>query len=119
MPFTKLLSEMVRAVEGGQGAIFMDGDCEYVQYYGHIDSFQHKLLGAYQGILLAMIRRAIEKLKCSGLDKIVTEYEHARFVTKILKREYFLVLVMKVEANLGQALQEIDRTAEILNQEIA
>jgi predicted regulator of Ras-like GTPase activity (Roadblock/LC7/MglB family) len=118
MPFTKLLTRMVESVEGAQGAIFLDGDCEYVQYAGHIDSFRHKLLGAYQGILLGLIRKSIAKLRVSGLDKIVTEYESATFITKNLRGDYFMVLVLGSTGNIGQGIREVDRTAERINQEI-
>ena len=118
MPFSKILTRMVESVEGAQGAIFLDGDCEYVQYSGHIESFRHKLLGAYQGILLSQIRKSIAKLRVSGLDKIVTEYENATFITKNLRGDYFMVLVLDGCGNIGQGIRELDRTAERINEEI-
>lgn len=118
MPFSKILNRMVESVEGAQGAIFLDGDCEYVQYSGHIDSFRHKLMGAYQGILIGLIRKSIAKLRVSGLDKIVTEYESAKFITKNLRGDYFMVLVMDSTGNIGQGIREMDRTAERINEEI-
>lgn len=119
MPFSKILSALVNSVEGAVGAIFLDEECEYVQYYGHIDSFRHKLLGAYQGILLGNIRKAVENLRMTGLDKMVSGYENAAFITKNLKSGYFIVLVMSKSANLGKGINEIDRVATIINQEIA
>lgn len=118
MSFENLLAGMVKSVEGAMGAIFLDSECEYVQYYGTIDSFRHKLLGAYQGILLGLIRKSVEKLRLSGLDKIVTEYENANFVTKSLKSGYFLVLVMEPDANLGKGINEMERVAVHFNDEI-
>jgi predicted regulator of Ras-like GTPase activity (Roadblock/LC7/MglB family) len=119
MPFSKLLSAMVESVNGASGAIFLDGECEYVQYFGHLDSFRTKLLGAYQGILLQHMRGIVERLRVSGLDKIVTEYEGAKFITKNLKDNYYMVLVLGPASNIGQGLREIDRVAAIINNEIA
>ncbi len=118
MPFSKILSAMVDSVEGALGAIFMDSECEYVQYYGQIDSFRQKLMGAYQGILLGLVRNAGQKLDIQTLTILVTEYEHAKFVTKTLKSGYFIVLVMGPESNIGKGLKEIERVAAIINEEI-
>ena len=118
MPFSKILTQLVESVEGALGAIFLDPECEYVQYYGSIDSFRHKLLGAYQGILLGLVRKAVEKMKIQGIDKIVTEYENARFITKSLKSGYFLVLVMDLDSNFGKGLAAIDEVAFKINEDI-
>ncbi len=119
MPFSKLLADLVDSVAGASGAIFLDGECEYVQYYGHLDSFRTKWLGAYQGILLQHMRGIVSRLRVSGLDKIVTGYEGATFITKNLKDNYYVVLVLDPSANIGQGIHEIDRVAAIINAEIA
>ena len=118
MPFTKILSQMVNAVDGGLGAVFLDEECEYVQYYGHMDSFRQKLMGAYQGILFGQIRMRIKKLTPSLPTKIVSEYENAQFITQQLKSGYFLVLALESHANVGKAMAELQRVADILNEEI-
>ncbi|MBN2430557.1 MAG: hypothetical protein JXQ27_03745 [Acidobacteria bacterium] len=118
MPFTKILSDLVDEVDGSLGAIFLDDECEYVQYFGHIDSFRHKLLGAYQGILFGQVKKRIDHLSKVAPLKIVSEYENAQFITIQLKSGYFLVLAMDRQANIGKAMKEIERVAEIINREI-
>jgi len=118
MPFIKILEEMVNSVDGALGAIFLDEECEYVQYYGHIDSFRQKLLGAYQGILLSQIQQSVKRVIIAKTDKIVTEYENAQFITQQLKSGYFLVLALNMQANIGKAMKELERVSEILNLEI-
>ncbi len=77
------------------------------------------MLGAYQGILLQHMRGIVTRLRVSSLDKIVTSYEGATFITKNLKDNYYIVLVLDSAANIGQGIQEIDRVAQIINAEIA
>lgn len=119
MPFKDILWRTVRSVSGAKGAVFMDGDCEYVQYVGIIDSFREKLMGAYQGILLGMARdRLAQPMKLGGVDKLAAEYANAYFITKVLRSGYFLVLIMDPGANLGQAFRQLDRAAGRINEEI-
>lgn len=119
MSFEQILSGMVDRVDGACGAIFLDEECEYVQYFGQVEPIRHKLLGAYQGILLGRVRAAMARCRGDGVDKVVTGYETAQFITKSLKSGYYVVLMLDRAANVAKGLREIDLVSERLNEEIA
>lgn len=116
--FKKELRALVKKVDGAYGAIFLAGDGEYVQLTGELDSYKNNLLGVYQGILLQQLRDFSEKFLNDGVDFIISHYGKAVFVTKNLKENYFIVLILRKECNLGAGVVAIQETAKILNEEI-
>lgn len=118
MPFPQLLGRLVRSVDGAQGAILMDQDCEYVWLEGSLDPYHHKLMGAYQGILLMQMASTARRRGWTEPDRLVTGYEKAQFITRTLKSGYFLVLSLRPGGNVGRALVAIEAVAERINEEI-
>ncbi len=116
--FKKELRELVKKVEGAYGAVFLAEDGEYVQLTGKLDSYKNNLLGIYQGILLQQLRDFSENLLKDNVDFIISHYEKAIFITKNLKENYFLVLILSKEGNIGAGVMAINYTATILNKEI-
>ncbi len=118
MMFKKELRTLVKKVEGAYGAIFLAEDGEYVQLTGELDSYKNNLLGIYQGILLQQLRTFTENLLNDGVDFVISHYEKVIFITKNLKENYFLVLILRKDCNLGAGVVAIQETAKILNREI-
>ena len=116
--FKKELRALVKKVEGAYGAVFLAEDGEYVQLTGELDSYKNNLLGIYQGILLQQLRSFSEKVLNDGVDFAISYYEKAIFITKNLKENYFLVLILRKECNIGAGVVAIQETANALNREI-
>jgi predicted regulator of Ras-like GTPase activity (Roadblock/LC7/MglB family) len=118
-PFTELLSDLVERVDGSIGAAFIDSYGEAVQCYAaQGDEDYIKLMGAYQGIALQTSRGIVHQLEAGGIDYVFTAYENISFLIKALEHDYFLMLVLGPEANVGKGVYTIRRAAGAFNQEI-
>lgn len=118
-PFTQLLSDLVERVDGAVGAAFIDNYGEAVQCVAASgDEDYIKLMGAYQGIALQTSRGIVEQLEAGSIDYVFTSYENASFLIKALQQDYFLMLVLESEANLGKGIYNIQRSADAFNKEM-
>jgi predicted regulator of Ras-like GTPase activity (Roadblock/LC7/MglB family) len=118
-PFTELLADLVQHVDGAVGAAFIDSNGEAVKCLSSSgdDDFV-KLVGAYQGIALQTTRGIVSQLDSGKVDYFFSAYEHASFLVKALAHDYFLLLVLSPDANVGKGVHNIRRSAEAFNQEI-
>ena len=118
-PFTELLSDLVHRIDGAIGAAFIDNYGEAVQCVAAEGEDDYvKLMGAYQGIALQTSRGIVRQLDAGEIDFFLTAYENASFLVKALAHDYFLLLVLRPEANVGKGLYNIQRLAEAFNREI-
>jgi predicted regulator of Ras-like GTPase activity (Roadblock/LC7/MglB family) len=118
-PFTELLSELVERVDGAIGAAFIDSYGEAVQCVAAGgDEDYIKLMGAYQGIALQTSRAIVKQLEAGAIDYVFTSYDSASFLIKALAHDYFLMLVLPPEANVGKGIYNIRRSADAFNREI-
>ena len=119
-PFYELLAQLVDGVDGVLGAAFIDSYGEAVQTCsppGGNDEYL-RLMGAYQGIALQTSRAVIKQLDAGSIDYYLVSYDNAAFLLKALVANYFLLLVLKPDANLGQGIYRVRRVAEAFNREI-
>jgi predicted regulator of Ras-like GTPase activity (Roadblock/LC7/MglB family) len=118
-PFTELLSDLVDRVDGAVGAAFIDNYGEAVQCIAAEGEDDYvKLMGAYQGIALQTSQHIAHQLDAGEVDFFFTAYETASFLVKALAHDYFLLLVLAPEANVGKGIYDIQRSAEAFNREI-
>lgn len=109
MPYQSLLDSLVRSVDGAQAALLMDAEGELVMEAGTRD-FRYRLIGAYQGIGLAMARRTGQKYGVGAIHYILCCYAWAHVLLRPLKDGYYLVVCLARDANLAQG---VHRSAEI------
>lgn len=118
-PFTELLVDLVGRVDGALGAAFIDSYGEAVQSYSvEGDDDLIDLMGAYQGIAFQTSRAIVGQLDAGAIDYFYTSYEKASFLIKALRQDYFLMLILGPEGNLGQGLYNVRRSAEAFDREI-
>ena len=118
-PFTELLSDLIQRVDGAVGAAFIDSYGEAVQCVATGGDEEYiKLMGAYQGLALQTSRGVVGQLEAGAMDYLYTSYENASFLIKALEQNYFLMLVLAPEANVGKGVYNIRRSAGAFNQEI-
>jgi predicted regulator of Ras-like GTPase activity (Roadblock/LC7/MglB family) len=118
-PFTELLSDLVSRVDGALGAAFIDSYGEAVQCVAADGDEDHvKLMGAYQGIALGTSRGITSQLEAGEVDYCFTAYENAAFLVKALDHDYFLMLILSPEANVGKGIYNIRRSADAFNREM-
>lgn len=119
-PFSEMLAELVDRVDGAVGAAFVDSYGEAVQCHvasGGDDEYV-KLMGAYQGIAFQTSRMICSQLDSGGIDYFYTSYANVSFLIKSLDQDYFVMLVLSPEANVGQGIYAIRKSADGFNNEM-
>jgi predicted regulator of Ras-like GTPase activity (Roadblock/LC7/MglB family) len=118
-PFTQMLTDLVNRVDGAVGAAFIDSYGEAVQTYavdGDVDYVN--LMGAYQGIAFQTARNIMTQLEAGAIDYTYTSYDKVSFLVKALPQDYFVLLLLKPEANVGQGIYNVRRAAADFAREI-
>lgn len=118
-PFTELLSDLVKNIDGAVGAAFIDSYGEAVQCISAAEDEDYvKLMGAYQGIALGTSRTIVSSLEGGEIDYCFTAYENASFLVKALENDYFLLLVLSPDANVGKGVYVMNGAADAFNREM-
>jgi predicted regulator of Ras-like GTPase activity (Roadblock/LC7/MglB family) len=103
MPYQSLLDGLVRAVAGARVALLLDETGELVLSAGRSDETQH-LLGAYQGIALAALRRICARYQVGAVEYVLCRYEQGHVILRPLREGYYLVLSLPAEADVPLGL---------------
>ena len=119
-PFSEMLSQLLVGVDGAIGAAFIDNYGEAVQTASAEggDEEYLKLMGAYQGIALQTSRSVINQIDGSSIDYYFASYENITFLVKALRENYFIMLALAPEANIGQGIYRVRRIADAFDREI-
>jgi predicted regulator of Ras-like GTPase activity (Roadblock/LC7/MglB family) len=102
MPYQRILDELVRSVPGAQGALLLDSEGEVVVQAGARD-YRHKLIGAYQGIALAVASRIGRRHGAGPVRSLTCRYTQAALVLRPLKDGYYFVLSLGPDAAVAEA----------------
>ena len=102
MPYQRILDELVRSVPGAQGALLLYSEGEVVVQEGARD-YRHKLIGAYQGIALAVANRIGRKHGAGAVRSLTCRYAEAALVLRPLKDGYYFVLSLAPDAAMAEA----------------
>jgi predicted regulator of Ras-like GTPase activity (Roadblock/LC7/MglB family) len=114
LPYLAALERLLSAVAGAQAALLFDGVGEVVVEAGARD-FRHRLIGAYQGIGLAVAQRTMERYAAGGIRHIVCRYASGTVILRPLKDGYYLVVALGPEAALAQGIRHSAQTQEELD----
>ena len=104
MPYQRLLDHLLHAVRGSQAALLLDAQGELVVEAGARD-VRHRLIGAYQGIGLAMAQRTTARFAAGRIDHLVCRYACGSVILRPLKDGYYLAVHLSSEALLAQAIR--------------
>lgn len=118
MPFNQMLTALVRAVPGGQGAILIDREGEAVDQHTLEDPYQMKVAGAHWGIIRIRLEALFDHF-AAGLPResiITTTNQHV--LMGCVGEEYFLVLTLDRLAAPLKGLLPFRETVERLRKEI-
>jgi predicted regulator of Ras-like GTPase activity (Roadblock/LC7/MglB family) len=114
MPYQRLLDTLVGSVAGAHAALLLDGTGEVVLESGSKDD-RYRLIGAYQGIVLAHARKAAVYCDSGGLELVIARYDLGAVVLRPLKDDYYLVLCLGRDANMALALLHSADTERRMN----
>ena len=102
---------------GAEGALLLDSEGEVVVQAG-AGHFRHRLIGAYQGISLAIARRIGTRYGVGALESLTCRYSGAAVVLRPLKDGYYFVLAMSPGGALAYAERRSDSARRRIDQEL-
>ncbi|MGH9883631.1 MAG: roadblock/LC7 domain-containing protein [Pyrinomonadaceae bacterium] len=112
--FKKMLESIVERTEGSLGALIMGTDGIAVEkVFG--EAGQEANLDVAAAEFTSLVRSAQRSGRDTGLGnlrEIVVSLEHSILAIRILSRDYFVVLALSPEGNLGRGRYEL-RKAEL------
>ena len=117
MVYQSVLTKLCDAVRGSQGAIMLDGGGEIVVEAGAPDD-RLRLIGAYQGIAFAAVKRTAERYGTGRIESLVSRYAWGAVILRPLNDDYYFVLAVGPEASVGLAVHRSLEAQAVLNAEI-
>ena len=115
MTFTEILTDAANNVEGALavGLIGVDGiGVETVVTNGHeldIEATEVEMAG-----LVGSVNRIAQTLEAGAIKDLIVEAEKQSYLITLLDQDYFLVVTLGPQANLGRARFEVKRISQRL-----
>jgi len=103
-PFATILEDLVRAVPGADGAIFIDWEGEAVDAFSPADEDRMRLIGAHWGIIYNQSRNACDKIGIGAPFELLLRFEDQQVIIRHVTDEYLAIVTLDRGANLGRAL---------------
>jgi predicted regulator of Ras-like GTPase activity (Roadblock/LC7/MglB family) len=107
----------VRSVPGAEGALLLDSEGEIVVQAGP-GGYRHRLIGAYQGITLAIARRAAARHGIGAIQSLTCRYTQSALVLRPLKDGYYFVLALAPGFGVALAERRSDDTRVLIDREL-
>lgn len=119
MALKGVLNDLVAAVPGARGAMFLDHEGEAVVVTdSDLPAYDLQVIGAYSGIFLSNARRVSDELNLGHTQRLKIECRDSHLFITGLNDGYYLVLVLSDRANEGLAWHRVMATRDRLNEEI-
>jgi predicted regulator of Ras-like GTPase activity (Roadblock/LC7/MglB family) len=103
MLYLPSLESLLASVKGSQAALLLDSEGEVVVEAGD-KQFRHRLIGAYEGIGLAEMRRIAARHQMGALDYILRRHAGGHVILRPLKDGYFLILSLGPDAAVSEGV---------------
>ena len=103
MLYVPVLKDLLASVRGADAALLLDSEGEVVVEAGD-KQWRHRLIGAYEGISLGIIKKIVERHRMGSIDYIVRRHATGSVILRPLKDGYFLIVSLGPEAPLAQAV---------------
>jgi predicted regulator of Ras-like GTPase activity (Roadblock/LC7/MglB family) len=108
--FALILEDLLDAVPGSLGAIFADWDGEAVDHVAMMEAEEIKLIGAHFGIILRLAETSMKQnLKVGSVDELLVEGDLRSFIIRPVTPEYYVVLAISHDAQIGRARAQLAR----------
>ena len=112
--FKEALQTIVEKTDGSLGALIMGADGLSVEKFFNEEGYAANLdvAAAEFTTLVRTAMRSGNELALGDLRELVVSLASVTFIMRLFNRDYFVVLAMKPEGNLGRARYEL-RKAEL------
>jgi Roadblock/LC7 domain-containing protein len=114
MPYQALLDGLM-SVSGARGVLLLDGTGELVLSAGTRDESE-PLLGAYQGIALAGLRKVALRYQVGPIEYVLCRYERGHVILRPLREGYYLVFSLLPGSDLAGGVRQSAITQARLNE---
>jgi predicted regulator of Ras-like GTPase activity (Roadblock/LC7/MglB family) len=119
MPFKAVLNQLLQDVPGALGVIIVDWEGEAVEQATRIGEYDIKILGAHHGIILTLLREALERMGSDCPEEVVIRTQQGTTLIQPLTEDYLLILQLQQGALVARAALKLRRCAEFLYDDIA
>jgi predicted regulator of Ras-like GTPase activity (Roadblock/LC7/MglB family) len=119
--FKEPLEAILDRTDGSIGALIMgvDGIAVEKVLAGEGDEANLDIAAAEFTSLIRNAQRTGTDVGLGGLSELVISYESASFIMRLFNRDYFVVLALKPDCNLGRGRFELRKAELLLAREFA
>ena len=117
MPYQTILEDLVRSVDRVEGALLLDASGELVIASSGA-SVRHRLIGAYQGIVLAQAQRLAVRHALGDVRYLLWRHGGGTVIVRPLKDGYFLVASVAPEGDVARVVHRSAAVQDRLNAEL-
>ena len=119
--FKEALQTIVEKTDGSLGALIMGADGLSVEKFFNEDGYAANLdvAAAEFTSLVRGAMRSGNDLALGDLRELVVSLDSVTFIMRLFNKDYFVVLAMKPEGNLGRARYELRKAELTLAHEFA
>ena len=93
----------------------LDSTGEVVAEAGTRDG-RHRLVGVYQGIVLATARRALRPLRAGEIEYLLARYEAETLILRPLRDGYYVVFTLGPGADVPRGIRRSASAQERMNE---
>jgi predicted regulator of Ras-like GTPase activity (Roadblock/LC7/MglB family) len=101
--FASKLESAVRDIPGGRAAIIMGFDGIPLESYPGEDGLDIETMGMELSVVLKEVRKASELLAVGDAEEVTLRTDQITAILRIVNQDYFMLLAMSSQGNLGKA----------------
>lgn len=118
MSFSEILKDVVTKVDGSTGIFIIASDGIPVEGYIKENTVDESALSAELSAVLKTLHFAVENLQFGNVKEFVISTEKYHIVVRKITSEYYLVLLMNIQGNIGKGRFLLKITAPKIEKEI-
>lgn len=120
MSIQDLLEDLVAKTNGALGAVFVDPEGEAIGLCARTATpYEMRLEAAYHGVFLRRATRLASLAGAGSLRRLTIAGRKMRVLSRPLKGDYYLVLVLEHDASVAVAANTLRRASVEFDREIA
>lgn len=120
MAFIEILKDLVTGLNGGMAATIMGTDGLSLEHFSAPKThYDVDLVAVEYGKVISEIKNAAEVLSLGELEEIVVKTPLADVILQVISPEYYIILVIAQDANVGKARYLLRRAAVKTRKELA
>ena len=116
--FSTILEEIVVALPGALGAIFLDWEGETIDGYSHMGNTNLRIVGAQWGIIFYQTHELLKKHGHDTPSLITLCFEDQQVILRRVTENYLVLMALERDANLGRALALLQDAERRLKEEL-